>query len=120
MQITRICSDKEGNSYFDSTDIEMRAGGNLQHGIPKLSRAFPAKRYVLVESPPGWISAPSPSVRKQIIVCLEGSVTIITTDGESKTFSEGDAWLQEDVEGLGHEARGSTEKTSRLLVIQLE
>jgi len=100
MKITRLYSDKNGESHFEDIDIPLKDGGDIGH----LSEILPVTGMMLRENPGNynydWHSAP----RKQYIVMIEGMLMVRVSDGEERSFSPGTILLVEDTDGKGHKS----------------
>jgi hypothetical protein len=101
MIITRVYSDREGESHFADVEVELHDNGPIGF----LSLAMPAKSVIFRENEPGydydWHVAPA----RQYIVLLDGAIEIETSDGQSRIFRGGEVLLMEDTTGKGHRTR---------------
>jgi hypothetical protein len=101
MKITRLYSDKNGESHFEDIDIPLQDGGE----IGRLSDIFPVTGLMLRENPGDYNYDWHPAPLKQYIVMLEGMLEVEVSDGERRRFPPGDILLVEDLEGKGHKSR---------------
>ena len=101
MKITRVYTDREGNSHFADVDVELHDKGPI--GL--LSLPIPARSVIFRENEPGydydWHIAPD----RQFIVLLDGAIEIETSDGEKRIFRGGEVLFMEDTTGKGHRTR---------------
>lgn len=113
MIITRLYSDKNGESHFEDVDIPLKNGGD----IGRLSEILPVSGMILRENPGDynydWHTAPE----KQYIVMLEGILEVEVSDGEKRSFFPGDILLVEDIDGKGHKSRVPDGKPRKSLFI---
>jgi hypothetical protein len=100
MKITRLFSDKHGESHFEDIDIPLKSAGE----IGSLSDIIPVKGMMLRENPGDYSYDWHPAPRKQYIVMLEGMLVVEVSDGEQRTFPPGDILLVEDIDGKGHKS----------------
>lgn len=116
MYITRIAADKDGTSYFDDVEIELKDGGP----IGRLSKTQKATGVIFRETPADydydWHNAP----RRQYIIMLDAGVEITTGSGETRTINPGEVLLVEDTEGHGHISRALKKQPRKSVFITLE
>ena len=74
MKVTRVCSDKNGNSQFEDIDIELFDNGE----IGQLSKNIEVKSLQFRKVPPYYDYDFLHSPQKQYIVLLDGGVEITT------------------------------------------
>lgn len=115
MKIHNIYADANGESHLREVDIDwanVAPTGKTSHPVGVSSVAFRVTdgNYDL-----DWHNAP----RRQYIVNLEGSVEIITSDGQSRVIGPGEIILAEDTTGKGHRSRAVAKGARRSLIIPL-
>ena len=101
MKVTRIYTDKDGESHFAELDIPLQDAGE----IGALSGLFPVEEIIFRETGGdynySWHNAPC----RQFVLMLQGSVEIEVSAGVRRTFHGGDILLVEDTTGRGHISR---------------
>jgi hypothetical protein len=116
MKITRIVSDKDGESHFEEIDIPLKDAGD----IGSLSEIFPVTGIIFRETDGdydyNWHNAPC----RQFILMLDGSVEIEVSDGSIKKFHSGDILLAEDTTGRGHISRAVNRQPRKSVFVTLE
>ncbi len=115
MKIARIYADEAGESHYEDMVINLAESGPLG----SMSEPFAVASMILRENAPGydydWHTAP----RRQYIVMLEGVVEIQTSDGEIRTFGQGEIVLVEDTWGRGHKSRSPGGKARKSIFLPL-
>ncbi|NJK86068.1 MAG: hypothetical protein HC906_09000 [Bacteroidales bacterium] len=113
--ITKICVDEKGNSFFRDALVPLNQKGL----IGSLSETFPSQGLVfrIVEPDYDWDFHHAP--QKQFICLLDGEIEIETSNGEKRRFIPGDILLAEDTWGKGHCSRNITPVARRSLFIFL-
>jgi hypothetical protein len=106
MKIIRFHAAGDGGSRFEEIEVPIdepridKFGNTLRQ-----SGAFAAPSVRFVELPRGldqsWHNAPA----RQIVLVLCGVVEVGTTDGETRRWGPGAAFLPDDVSGKGHTTR---------------
>jgi len=116
MRITRIYSDKDGESRFEDLEIELADSGD----IGRLSVKYPVKNIVFRENDGDydydWHMAPE----RQYIILLDGEIEIEVSGGEKRIFKGGDILLVEDVKGKGHRTRATSNEPRRSVFVTLD
>jgi hypothetical protein len=115
MKITRLYSDKNGESHFEDIDIPLKDVGD----IGRLSNIFPVSGLMFRENPGDYNYDWHPAPRKQYIVMLEGMLEVEVSDGEKRIFPPGDILLVEDLDGKGHKSRVPDGKPRKSLFIAI-
>lgn len=119
MEIIRFHDTPEGGSRFERVNVRfsdpfLDEFGNTYH----LTGAIPAKDAVLVELPHGldqsWHNAPN----RQLVIVLDGTIEVETSDREMRRWEKGGAFLADDVVGKGHLTRVPS-GPARLLFVRL-
>ena len=115
MKITRLYSDKNGESHFEDIDIPLDDSGD----IGSLSKTLPVTGMILRENPGDYDYDWHPAPQKQYIVMLEGMLEVEVSDGEKRSFPPGDILLVEDIDGKGHKSRVTDGKPRKSLFIKI-
>ena len=115
MKITRLYSDKNGESHFEDIDIPLKNSGD----IGRLYEILPVTGMMLRENPGVYNYDWHPAPGKQYIVMLEGMLEVEVSDGERRSFPPGDILLVEDLEGKGHKSRVPDGKPRKSLFIAI-
>ncbi|MYD42804.1 MAG: hypothetical protein F4W90_02815 [Gammaproteobacteria bacterium] len=106
LQVSRFYTTADGGSAFDEVAIPIEqesvdGWGNLM----RFSSMFNSQDVRIFEAPPhafqDWHNAP----RRQLCVMLAGVWEVGTTDGETRRWGPGEAFLPDDVIGKGHTSR---------------
>jgi hypothetical protein len=114
-KITKICEDKNGESYFEEINVQLTDSGR----IGKLSENIPVKDVIFREVDPDYDWDFHRAPQKQYIILLDGEIEIETSDGEKRKFTSGDIILAEDVSGKGHRTRNIVQAKRRSVFITL-
>ena len=92
--ITRIYSEKNGETHFEDIKIELHKSSSQALESMK----FKTKSIMLRKAPAtqvrGWHLAPE----KQLVVSISGTAIVTVSDGETRTFGPGSILLVEDTE----------------------
>ena len=106
MRLTTFEATAEGGSRFREVDValdEPRDDGQGHRLWMSAAWQSPAARFV--ELPAGmsqdWHLAPT----RQIVVVLCGVIEVETTDGETRRWQAGEAFVPADLSGRGHRTR---------------
>lgn len=106
VEYTRICSDAQGESHFDTVSVEQSLVTAAPPAPPLyVSVASPASKYLFYSFEPGWTGDLHPSPARQFLALLSGTVEVETSDGAVRRFGPGDLILLEDTSGNGHRSR---------------
>ena len=117
MKVTRVYTDKNGETHFEDLDIKLE---DIQGDIIKMSK--PIKAYDMAFSTLGgalsesWHTAP----RKQAIVILDGDVDLEVSDGTKRRFTSGHVIVLEDTTGKGHTTHSVDGKSREEVWVGLE
>lgn len=109
LELDRFRSRPDGTSEFVRARLpagETRA--LVDHGGDKtafMSTAFASPNVRMVLLPEGLNQPPHPAPEPQIVVVLKGKVEVATSDGTTKRWGPGDAFIASDHDGIGHETR---------------
>jgi len=106
MKVTRFVATPDGGSRFEEIGIPISNPRQDADGHTlMLSNAYTSPGVCFVDLPEGlnqdWHQAPT----RQIVVVLSGTVEVTTTDGETRRWSAGEAFIAADVSGRGHRTR---------------
>jgi hypothetical protein len=106
MQIQHFHATATGGSCFGEVEITLANKRDDGFGnIISASTPFASPRVAVVELPVGmdqdWHGAPE----RQLVFILEGRVEVETTDGEKRSWGQGEFFLADDTTGQGHKTR---------------
>lgn len=113
--ITRIFSDANGDSHFETKFIPLKDGGT----IGMLSEGLPVKEIIFREVSPDYNFDFHNAPQKQYILLLDGGVEIETSLGEKRQFQTGEVLLVEDTTGKGHRTRNLKQERRTSVFITL-
>ncbi|NLD24108.1 MAG: hypothetical protein GX670_07770 [Bacteroidales bacterium] len=116
MKVTRVYSDKNGNSQFEDIDIELFDNGE----IGQLSKNIDVKSLQFRKVSPNYDYDFHHAPQKQYIVLLDGGVEITTSLGETRQFQTGEILLMEDTTGKGHKTRNLERRERTSIFIHLK
>lgn len=119
MRIVRFHTRADGGSQF--AEIEIALANTREDAFGHLiaySRPFVSPNVSVVELPDGldqdWHCAPE----RQLVVVLDGTIEVETTDGDTRRWRNGECFLADDTGGRGHRTRTSG-GPARLLFVPL-
>ena len=92
--ITRIYSEKNGETHFEDIMIELHESSS--QALESLK--FKAHEVIFRKAPATQARAWHLAPEKQLVVSLSGKVTITVSAGEERTFGPGSILLVEDTE----------------------
>ena len=97
MHIVRVFNGPDGRSHFEDLEVpeSPHKNGSLTEKFPTTMAAF---RHAPAAEPSAWKNSP----RRQLVVCLWGTLEVTSGDGEKRIFNPGDVLLADDVDGQGH------------------
>jgi len=106
MKITRFIATEDGGSRFTEINIPVaQAMKDADGHTLLLSDSYASPNVRFAELPAGmsqtWHNAPA----RQIVVVLSGVLEVSTTDGQTRQWRAGEAFLADDVTGKGHLTR---------------
>ncbi len=113
--ITRIYSDKNGDSHFENISVPLNESGDIGF----LSEALPAKNIIFREVLPSYDYDFHTAPQRQYIILLDGEIEIETSLGDKRQFKPGEILLVEDTEGKGHKTKNLTPIRRRSVFITL-
>lgn len=97
MRIVRVFDGPDGKSRFEDLEVP-----EVPHKNGSLTEKFPATMAAFRQAPAAEPSAWKNSPRRQLVVCLWGTLEVTAGDGEKRVFKPGDVLLAEDTTGQGH------------------
>jgi hypothetical protein len=102
LKITRFFTGEDGRTHFEDLDIPtLPARGRGLRSDP-----FEVTGMLLRESnADAHFLELHPAPRRQLILCLSGTVEIEAGDGTRRRFGPGDIYLADDLTGEGHSHR---------------
>ncbi len=115
MHYTRIYSDSNGESHFETVRVPLKDQGIVGY----LSESFAIKSLQFRENKADykWDFHNYPA--KQFIILLDGEIEITTSLGETRQFGAGDIVFVEDTPGKGHKTRNIKQQIRRSIFIQV-
>lgn len=106
MRYTRVYTSADGHSHFEDVTVEGEVRQSpVSTGVSEYSHPFPATSVVLRRVVAAHPPEPHVSPRRQLVVNLEGSLEVETSDGQARRFGPGTVVLLEDTDGIGHITR---------------
>jgi quercetin dioxygenase-like cupin family protein len=106
MQYIRLFADEKGETHFEPVALELSEADYRPPAPPMfVSHAYQADALQFVRIPSGWVGEHIHPPKHQFLLCLEGQLEIMASDGEKRTFGPGAAVLMEDTSGKGHRSR---------------
>ena len=115
MLITRIYSDKNGESNFEEISIQLKDAGE----IGRLSESYKVKEIIFRETSGSYDYDFHNAPQKQFIVLLDGLIEIESSKGEKRSFESGNILLVEDTTGKGHKTKSVDGKLRRSIFITI-
>lgn len=115
IKITRIYSDKNGESHFEDLEMPLHDDGDIGF----LSDKIPVKDIIFRTVKPDYDYDFHNAPQKQYIVLLDGEIEIETSKGEKRRFKGGEILLMEDITGKGHKTRNLQDIERRSIFITL-
>jgi quercetin dioxygenase-like cupin family protein len=116
-----LYNDSSGATHFSEKSISF-ALADFAPPAPSISISEliqTNQETFLISSPAGWYGHWHPVPRRQLMVVLQGQLEVEVSDGEIRTFYQGNAILVEDTVGTGHISRVTGNKRCYMLVIPL-
>ena len=117
---TSIYTDEAGESHFRDAEIEL-SETVIGPQIPPLGAtpSAPASDYYFLTFPPGLFVDWHPAPRRLFHFFLAGQSEVTVSDGETRTFCQGEIVLAEDTTGIGHTTRNPGPITTLMAVVAL-
>ncbi len=121
MRYHHLYADKTGESRWRDVDVtlEEQTFAPPARGI-LVSEPERATSMIFLKLPVGWNEPIHPTPKRQMLVCLAGTVCVTASDGEEREIGPGDVWFMEDVVGKGHHTRVASDTAFEAVVIQLD
>lgn len=121
MHYTRFYADENGESHVEELTVDFALTNFAPPAPPvELSAYTDACRLVFFGAPAGWYGDWHPAPRQQWVFVLAGAVEGQVSDGETRRFGQGDAFLLQDTAGKGHIIRVVGDEPTLWAVVQLE
>ncbi|WP_447636532.1 hypothetical protein [Flavobacterium microcysteis] len=114
--ITRIFSDKNGDTQFEDVRIPLQESGTIGFLSEAQKVGTIAFRKVAESYDYDFHNAQA----RQYIVLLDGSIEIETSLGDKRIFKSGEVLLVEDVSGKGHKTKNILPQIRSSIFITLE
>ena len=106
MKITRFFTTEDGGSRFTEIDIPIaHAQQDADGNTLRFSNAYASANVRFAELPEGMVQTWHNAPASQIVVVLSGVLEVGTTDGQTRRWRAGEAFLADDVTGEGHTTR---------------
>jgi len=119
MTLLRLYADANGDSRFSTTKIALRLQDFAPPAAPfEASDSQPAKQFVIIRLPAGWVGEPHPSPKQQVLFCLTGSLKITCSTGETAVIAAGMGLVMNDVGGKGHQTEVTSSDPVNAVIIQ--
>lgn len=115
IKITRVYSDKEGESCFEEIELPLQSEGEIGF----LSDKIKVKEIIFRTVKPSYDYDFHNAPQRQYIILQDGEIEIETSKGEKRNFKGGDILLMEDTEGKGHKTRNLVDIERRSVFITL-
>jgi hypothetical protein len=114
MKFITLFTGEDKKSHFKEVD----AGFEKKHPLGNYSKKYRVKGMMFRDFKKGasfdWHTAPQP----QYIIYLEGEVEVEASDGEKRTFRQGDVLFATDLTGKGHITRTLTKGRSVIVTTE--
>jgi len=114
-KLTRVYSDREGNSHFETIEVPLHDIGDLG----RLSKGEATGEIIFREVEPTYDLDFHTAPQRQYIVLLDVGVEIETSLGDKRSFQAGEVLLMEDTMGKGHRTRNLQALKRRSIFITL-
>ena len=115
MHYTRIYSDNNGDSHFETIELALKPEGPLG----SMSEVFSTKALQFRENTADFYWDFHNPPARQFVIMLDGEIEITTSLGERRKFTAGDILLLEDIEGKGHRTENIKKEIRKSIFIQL-
>ncbi|HJY82036.1 MAG TPA: hypothetical protein VKK81_13265 [Candidatus Binatia bacterium] len=103
MKITRFYATENSESRFVEIDIPIEHGQRDADGNTlRFSNSYPSPNVRFAELPDGMVQSWHHAPARQIVVVLSGELEVGTTDGQTRRWHAGEAFLADDLTGKGH------------------
>jgi hypothetical protein len=106
MQYHHLYADDKGESHWREVDIvlEERTFAPPARAI-HVSEPERTQNMMFLRLHSGWDEPIHPTPKRQMLICLAGTVRVTASDGEVREIGPGDVWRMEDLGGKGHHTR---------------
>ena len=119
MTLLRLYADDNGDTRFNTAEIALTLQDFAPPATPfNASDGQPAKQFVVIRLPAGWIGEPHPSPKQQVLFCLSGSLKITCSTGETAVIEAGMGLVMSDVRGKGHKTEVTSSHPVNAVIIQ--
>ena len=103
LNIPRMFSDSSGDCRFDQTQLPLTFKEYAPPAAPvTVGEPMKVGLCIFLRMPPGWVGEQHPTPRKQLIVCLSGSVRFTGSSGAIHILGAGQSLIDANTEGPGH------------------
>jgi hypothetical protein len=103
MKITRFYATDSGESRFVEIDIPIEhAQRDAEGNTLRLSNSYASPHVRFAELPDGMVQSWHHAPARQIVVVLSGELEVGTSDGQTRRWRAGEAFLADDLTGKGH------------------
>jgi len=103
MKITRFYATESGESRFVEIDVPIEHGQKDADGhILRFSNSYASSNVRFAELPDGMVQSWHHAPARQIVVILSGELEVGTSDGQTRRWRAGSAFLADDLTGKGH------------------
>ena len=121
MKMLRLYASSDGESHYDTIEFSMNL---LDDSPPAKPHWFTdpqlARTWVSLRCPVGWDGGLHPTPRRQIIICMSGSVRVTSSLGDARELNPGNAVLLEDTTGKGHVSEVTSKNDFEAIAIRFE
>jgi hypothetical protein len=106
MKITRFFATESGESRFVEIEIPIEhAQQDADRNTLRFSNSYPSPDVRFAELPDGMVQSWHHAPARQIVVVLSGEMEVGTSDGQTRRWRTGEAFLADDLTGKGHTTR---------------
>lgn len=103
MKITRFYATESGESRFVEVEVPIEHGQKDTEGhILLFSNSYASPNVRFAELPDGMVQSWHHAPARQIVVLLSGELEVGTSDGQTRRWRAGGAFLADDLTGKGH------------------
>ncbi len=103
MKITRFYATESDESRFVEIDIPLeQAQQDADGNLLRFSNSYPSPNVRFAELPDGMVQSWHHAPARQVVVVLSGELEVGTSDGQTRRWRAGEAFLADDVTGQGH------------------
>jgi quercetin dioxygenase-like cupin family protein len=103
MKIMRFYATDSGESRFVEIDIPIeQAQRDADGNILRLSNSYASANVRFAELPDGMVQSWHHAPARQVVVVLSGELEVGTSDGQTRRWRAGEAFLADDLTGKGH------------------